>query len=47
MPATQYKVAKKIDLEAIVAEYYAALYRLGFALAKNESDAADGRSALE
>ena len=41
MLATRYTVAKKIDLEAIVSEYYAALYRFGFALAKNESDAAD------
>ena len=41
MLATRYTVAKKIDLEAIVSKYYAALYRFGFALAKNESDAAD------
>lgn len=34
-------VAKKINLQAIVLEHYAALYRFGFALAKNESDAAD------
>ena len=34
-------MAKKIDLEAIVSEYYAALYRFGLALAKNESEAAD------
>src|SRR5258706_7584153 len=41
MLATRYTVAKKIDLEAIVSEYYAALYRFGLALAKNESEAAD------
>jgi RNA polymerase sigma factor (sigma-70 family) len=34
-------VAKKIDLQAIVSEHYAALYRFGLALAKNESEAAD------
>jgi RNA polymerase sigma factor (sigma-70 family) len=34
-------VAKKIDLQAIVSEQYAALYRFGLALAKNESEAAD------
>jgi RNA polymerase sigma factor (sigma-70 family) len=34
-------VAKKINLQAIVSEHYAAVYRFGFALAKNESDAAD------
>jgi RNA polymerase sigma-70 factor, ECF subfamily len=34
-------MAKKIDLEAIVSEHYAALYRFGLALAKNESEAAD------
>jgi RNA polymerase sigma-70 factor, ECF subfamily len=34
-------VAKKINLQVIVSEHYAALYRFGFALAKNESDAAD------
>jgi RNA polymerase sigma-70 factor, ECF subfamily len=34
-------VGKKIDLQAIVSEYYAALYRFGLALAKNESEAAD------
>jgi RNA polymerase sigma-70 factor, ECF subfamily len=34
-------MAKKINLQAIVLEHYAALYRFGFALAKNESDAAD------
>jgi RNA polymerase sigma-70 factor, ECF subfamily len=34
-------VAKKIDLQAIVSEYYAGLYRFGLALAKNESEAAD------
>jgi len=34
-------VANKINLKAIVLEHYAALYRFGFALAKNESDAAD------
>jgi RNA polymerase sigma-70 factor (ECF subfamily) len=34
-------VAKKIDLEAVVSEYYAALYRFGLALAKNQSEAAD------
>lgn len=32
---------KKIDLKALVSEYYAALYRFGLALAKNESEAAD------
>jgi RNA polymerase sigma-70 factor (ECF subfamily) len=35
------RVAENLDLEAIVSEYYADLYRFGFALAKNESDAAD------
>jgi RNA polymerase sigma-70 factor (ECF subfamily) len=34
-------VAKKIDLQAIVSETYAALYRFALALAKNESEAAD------
>jgi RNA polymerase sigma-70 factor, ECF subfamily len=34
-------VTTKIDLQAIVSEYYAALYRFGLALAKNESEAAD------
>ena len=34
-------MAKKIDLQAIVSEYYAGLYRFGLALAKNESEAAD------
>jgi RNA polymerase sigma-70 factor, ECF subfamily len=34
-------VAKKINLQSIVSEDYAALYRFSFALAKNESDAAD------
>jgi RNA polymerase sigma-70 factor, ECF subfamily len=34
-------VTKKIDLQAIVSEYYAALYRFGLALAKNDSEAAD------
>jgi RNA polymerase sigma-70 factor, ECF subfamily len=34
-------VAKKIDLQAIVSDHYAALYRFGLALAKNESEAAD------
>jgi RNA polymerase sigma factor (sigma-70 family) len=34
-------VDKKIDLEAIVSEYYGDLYRFAFALAKNESNAAD------
>jgi RNA polymerase sigma factor (sigma-70 family) len=34
-------VARKINLQAIVSEHYAAVYRFGFALAKNESDAAD------
>ena len=34
-------MAKKIDLRAIVSEYYADLYRFGLALAKNESEAAD------
>jgi RNA polymerase sigma-70 factor, ECF subfamily len=37
----KYTVAKKIDLQAIVSEHYAALYRFGLALAKNESEAAD------
>jgi RNA polymerase sigma-70 factor, ECF subfamily len=32
---------KRIDVEAIVGEHYAVLYRFGLALAKNESDAAD------
>jgi RNA polymerase sigma-70 factor, ECF subfamily len=36
-----FTVAKKIDLEAIVSEHYANLYRFGLALAKNESEAAD------
>jgi RNA polymerase sigma-70 factor, ECF subfamily len=34
-------VAKKIDLQTIVSEHYASLYRFGLALAKNESEAAD------
>jgi RNA polymerase sigma-70 factor (ECF subfamily) len=34
-------LAKKIDLEALVSEQYAALYRFALALAKNESEAAD------
>jgi RNA polymerase sigma factor (sigma-70 family) len=34
-------VPRKIDLQAIVSEYYAGLYRFGLALAKNESEAAD------
>lgn len=34
-------MAKKIDLQAIVSEHYAALYRFGLALAKNENEAAD------
>jgi RNA polymerase sigma-70 factor, ECF subfamily len=34
-------VAKNIDLQAIVSEHYAALYRFGLALAKNESEAGD------
>jgi RNA polymerase sigma-70 factor, ECF subfamily len=34
-------VAKKIDLEAIVSEYYATLYRFGLSLAKDEGEAAD------
>jgi RNA polymerase sigma factor (sigma-70 family) len=34
-------VAKKIDLEAIVSETYAALYRFGLALTRKESEAAD------
>jgi RNA polymerase sigma-70 factor, ECF subfamily len=34
-------VAKKIDLQAIVSEHYAALYRFGLALAKNENEASD------
>lgn len=32
---------KKIDLQAVVSEHYAAVYRFGYALTKNESDAAD------
>jgi RNA polymerase sigma-70 factor, ECF subfamily len=34
-------VAKKIDLQAIVSEHYASLFRFGLALAKNEAEAAD------
>ena len=34
-------MAENLDLEAIVSEHYASLHRFGFALAKNESDAAD------
>ncbi|HZC34270.1 MAG TPA: RNA polymerase sigma factor [Chthoniobacterales bacterium] len=34
-------MAKKTDLDSIVSEHYAALYRFGLALAKNESEAAD------
>jgi RNA polymerase sigma-70 factor (ECF subfamily) len=34
-------VAKKIDLQAVVSEHYRAVYRLGCALTKNQSDAAD------
>jgi RNA polymerase sigma-70 factor, ECF subfamily len=34
-------VSKKIDLQAVVSQHYAAVYRFGCALAKNESDAAD------
>jgi RNA polymerase sigma-70 factor (ECF subfamily) len=34
-------VNKKIDLQALVSEHYAAVNRFGCALAKNESDAAD------
>lgn len=34
-------MAKKIDLQAIVSEHYAALYRFGLALAKNDNEAAD------
>jgi RNA polymerase sigma factor (sigma-70 family) len=34
-------VNKKIDLQAVVSEHYAAVYRFGYALTKNESDAAD------
>ena len=34
-------MAKEIDLQAIVSEHYAALYRFGTALAKNENEAAD------
>jgi RNA polymerase sigma-70 factor (ECF subfamily) len=34
-------VGKKIDLQAIVSEHYAALYRFGLALARNEAEAAD------
>ena len=41
MVATRNTVARKVDLEAIVSKYYAALYRFGFALTKSESDAAD------
>lgn len=32
---------KKIDLQAVVSDHYAAVYRFGYALTKNESDAAD------
>ena len=41
MLETAITVAQKIDLQAIVSEHYAALYRFGLALAKNESGAAD------
>src|SRR5258708_11110055 len=41
MVPKEYIVANKIDLQAIVSEYYAGLYRFGLALAKNESEAAD------
>jgi len=34
-------VANNINLEAIVSQYHADLYRFAFTLAKNESDAAD------
>src|SRR5260370_2535598 len=34
-------MAKKMDLQAIVSEHYAAVYRFGLALTKNESEAAD------
>jgi RNA polymerase sigma-70 factor (ECF subfamily) len=34
-------MAKKMDLQAIVSEHYAAAYRFGLALTKNESEAAD------
>jgi RNA polymerase sigma factor (sigma-70 family) len=34
-------VDKNIDLEAVVSEHYAAVYRFAYSLAKNESDAAD------
>jgi RNA polymerase sigma-70 factor, ECF subfamily len=34
-------VAKKINLKAIAFEHYAAVYRFGLALAKNETEAAD------
>jgi RNA polymerase sigma factor (sigma-70 family) len=34
-------VGKKIDLQAIVTDHYAALYRFGLALAKNEAEASD------
>jgi RNA polymerase sigma-70 factor (ECF subfamily) len=34
-------VDQKIDLNAVVSQHYAAVYRFGYALAKNESDAAD------
>ncbi len=41
MVPKEYIVANKIDLQAIVSEYYAGLYRFGLSLAKNESEAAD------
>lgn len=41
MLVTANTVAKKIDLQAIVSDHYAALYRFGLALAKNETEAAD------
>src|SRR5260221_12129920 len=41
MVPKEYIVANKIDLQAIVSEYYAGLYRFGLALAKNESEVAD------
>jgi RNA polymerase sigma-70 factor (ECF subfamily) len=34
-------VSRKIDLQAVVSQHYAAVYRFSYALAKNESDAAD------
>lgn len=38
---TRTAVTKKIDLQAVVSEHYSAVYRLGCASTKNQSDAAD------